>query len=583
MKRHIAAALAAMLFAGPLAAQDTTAARADGKAFGKDLAPAAQAAATTEPDASRIPNFTANPSQSGYFDNPSRMAGDAAATASSNDGYRTMRSSIDNRATFDPATIEATTSRAKDIAADPLQYASGMSVSGSKSRCVPLPQSTASPGRYQATCNTGYKLEASTSTCTIPLAVTVQRTAVYKYYAEVPFHTGLASAISEFSGALADGSCTDIGVADSCQVVRDYGLTPAKKCATYRIDILQCKAEIPGLSGLRYPATGQTWFGQDVTETATTARDESPCANLAADTACTSPVETCTDSDPVTRTVDGAQVTAPCWAWSRDYQCTKMTAAQDCSTLEATPGCTLLHEDCITDEAPCRTFERVYDCPLPPEPSGSQQFICDGDVYCIDGKCETILREANDEFKDAAVALNAMGQARREFDPDTLSLFKGERNTCSSQVFGIINCCKGKGFPLIPGIGLLVALACSSQEILLHQRDSAGLCAYVGTYCSSSFLGICLTKQKVYCCFQSKLSRILQEQGRAQLPKPWGKPKTEQCFGFTIDEFARLDLSGMDFSEVYAEFTGAAKLPDEINAVTEIQQKIEAYYAAHRP
>ena len=64
-----------------------------------------------------------------------------------------------------------------------------------------------------------------------------------------------------------------------------------------------------------------------------------------------------------------------------------------------------------------------------------------------------------------------------------------------------------------------------------------------------------------------------------QLPKPWGKPKTETCTGFTLDEFARLDLSQMDFSEVYAEFTDAAWLPDELETSTIIQQKIQDYYA----
>src|SRR3546814_2130225 len=99
----------------------------------------------------------------------------------------------------------------------------------------------------------------------------------------------------------------------------------------------------------------------------------------------------------------------------------------------------------------------------------------------IDVSCETITREANDEFKDAVVALNEMDQARREFDPATMTLFKGERETCSSKVFGVLNCCKGKGFPLIPGIQFLVMLGCSREEVLLHQRDSQGLCAYVGT------------------------------------------------------------------------------------------------------
>ena len=91
-------------------------------------------------------------------------------------------------------------------------------------------------------------------------------------------------------------------------------------------------------------------------------------------------------------------------------------------------------------------------------------------------------------------------------------------------------------------------------------------------------LGICVTSRDAYCCFGSKLSRILQEQGRTQLNKPWGKPKDAKCEGFTIEEFQRLDLSKMDFAEVYAEFTDAAKLPDEVETMAKIQQKIEDYY-----
>ena len=66
---------------------------------------------------------------------------------------------------------------------------------------------------------------------------------------------------------------------------------------------------------------------------------------------------------------------------------------------------------------------------------------------------------------------------------------------------------------------------------------------------------------------------------------PWGmKPRDRSDMmcagaGFTVDEFARLDLSKMDFSEVYAEFTDAARLPDELQATQDMQQKIEDYYA----
>lgn len=73
----------------------------------------------------------------------------------------------------------------------------------------------------------------------------------------------------------------------------------------------------------------------------------------------------------------------------------------------------------------------------------------------------------------------------------------------------------------------------------------------------------------------------MQEQGRVQLGKPWGAPKTEQCNGFTIEEFASLDLSVMDFTEVYADFMDAAKLPDEVETMSEIQGKIQDYYDLH--
>ena len=106
-------------------------------------------------------------------------------------------------------------------------------------------------------------------------------------------------------------------------------------------------------------------------------------------------------------------------------------------------------------------------------------------------------------------------------------------------------------------------------------------CHKVGTWCSDSFLGVCTSKRTAHCCFESKLSRILQEQGREQLGKPWGAPKREQCRGFSVDEFARLDLSRMDFSEVYAEFQDAAKLPDELGTVATMQQKITDDYAVN--
>ena len=569
MKRPVLspAGLCALLLAlaVPLHAQTTTdAAKADGKAFGRDKAASAQSAATTNPDASRIPNFGGTPSQSGYFDDPDRMSREAASQAATNTGYKAMRDSMDRRARSAPQDLDAAIARSTVISDDPLAYTSGMAIGGSQGRCVPLPPASGAAARYKATCNTGFTAESGIQSCTAVLQASVKTVSDYLYYCP-----------------RLDPECTAFDLS-TCRLT---GSHPGPCLRGYREGTRFICTE-PGDPISEYtclaPVNGIAPISVTTRPVVSTSKDESHCASLARDSNCRSPIETCTDSDPTTRTIDGISVTQPCWAWRRDYQCSRYIPAQDCSALASTPGCKFEQEYCITDEEPCRTFERVYDCPVPDQPANTTQFICDGDVYCIDGSCETIQREAGDEFKDAAVALNAMNQARREFDPDNLTLFKGARESCSSKVFGVLNCCKGKGFPLIPGIQLLVALGCGREEMLLHQKDAQGLCAYVGTYCSSSFLGVCLTKRKVYCCFESKLSRILQEQGRQQLNKPWGKPKTEQCSGFTIDEFARLDLSKMDFSEVYAEFTDAARLPDELQAAQDIQQKIEDYYARAR-
>jgi len=149
-------ALTGVLSTAPARAQSSTAvAKAEGKAFGREKAANAQSAATTDPDAVRIPNFESEAVQSGYFDNPDAMAGAAADQSGSHQGYQAMRSSIDQRVRFAPVDLDATIARSKRISEDPLAYTSGMTVSGTQGRCVPLPAATGTSTRYFATCNIG--------------------------------------------------------------------------------------------------------------------------------------------------------------------------------------------------------------------------------------------------------------------------------------------------------------------------------------------------------------------------------------------------------------------------------------------
>jgi conjugal transfer mating pair stabilization protein TraN len=98
-------------------------------------------------------------------------------------------------------------------------------------------------------------------------------------------------------------------------------------------------------------------------------------------------------------------------------------------------------------------------------------------------------------------------------------------------------------------------LSCDQSDQMVAMRKSNRLCHFLGSYCSKKFLGACLTKKEGYCCFNSHLSRIINEQGREQLGKGWGAPQAANCTGFTAQELQALDFSRMDLTEFYAEIT----------------------------
>lgn len=118
---------------------------------------------------------------------------------------------------------------------------------------------------------------------------------------------------------------------------------------------------------------------------------------------------------------------------------------------------------------------------------------------------------------------------------------------------------------------------CDQQDMETGMLRGSGMCHEVGTYCSSSVLGVCLQKARGHCCFNTKLGRIIQEQGRLQLQSfnanGWGTPQQPFCRGFTPEEFQALDFSKMDLSEYYADI--------EARSLSEIQidmkDRMDAY------
>ena len=107
-------------------------------------------------------------------------------------------------------------------------------------------------------------------------------------------------------------------------------------------------------------------------------------------------------------------------------------------------------------------------------------------------------------------------------------------------------------------------LECPNEPGVTVFRKDAGLCHKVGSYCSKKILGACAVQQQSYCCYISKLSRIINVEGRAQLGRDFGSPENPSCEGFSAQDLERLDFSNMDLSEFYEEIRSRMPNPDDM-------------------
>ncbi len=136
-------------------------------------------------------------------------------------------------------------------------------------------------------------------------------------------------------------------------------------------------------------------------------------------------------------------------------------------------------------------------------------------------------------------------------------------------------------------VGIMIVqemLSCEQQEQILAMRRGQNLCHEVGTYCSKKLpiVKICIEKTKSYCCYNSRLARIINEQGRAQIGKGWGSAESPNCAGLTQEEFAMIDFSRIDLSEFTSEIMANIKMPDVGSmgqqVQSAVQQKVQNYY-----
>ncbi len=100
-------------------------------------------------------------------------------------------------------------------------------------------------------------------------------------------------------------------------------------------------------------------------------------------------------------------------------------------------------------------------------------------------------------------------------------------------------------------VNILVHLIwkCEQREFELGAKKQLKVCHYVGSYCSNDTAFGCIEKREAFCCFNSPMSRILQEQIRPQLGLSWGSPESPNCEGIPVVSLDSVDWNLVDLSE----------------------------------
>ena len=274
-----------------------------------------------------------------------------------------------------------------------------------------------------------------------------------------------------------------------------------------------------------------------------------------------------------TRFINGVSIYQACWKKQRTLQChypntcnTYLTPSRAVTGPPLT--CAEKSKTCKTQIlGVCLEYNVNLDCEERTCKASNLQ--CGETFFCIDGDCYDEVQKQNDNFSEAASGLAALGEAAESFSAENLRVFTGNAASCSKKPIGLSDCCADSGWG--NDIGLT---QCSEEEKSLSDAKEKKLTIELGEYCAEKVLGVCIRKKKSYCQFDSKMTRIIQEQGKQQLGLGFGSKKDPDCSGFTPEQLQQVDFSTIDMSDFYEDLNANMELPN----MQEIQDRINDKY-----
>jgi len=272
----------------------------------------------------------------------------------------------------------------------------------------------------------------------------------------------------------------------------------------------------------------------------------------------------CLDKEP--KTIEGETITRECWKYQDTYGC-QYPCLNNCGPY-LKQGCKHVGSECKFEvNGKCYIWKQRLECP--DKTIEEVKDINNAKWFGINGECGGLPYENNNEFASSIAELSVFGELHKEIQGGINNLFRGQNNQCRKTGWGVKDCCEklrgwGTDFKLT---------SCNEEEQLLAEKRYKNLCHEVGEYNTEKALLVIPKKKTSFCCFTSKLARILHEQGRGQLGIGWGSAESPDCRGLTVDELSRLNFEQMNFSELFADIVQKVKPIDTNKLNLQIKDK----------
>ncbi|SPR13407.1 conjugal transfer protein TraN [Orientia tsutsugamushi] len=266
---------------------------------------------------------------------------------------------------------------------------------------------------------------------------------------------------------------------------------------------------------------------------------------------------------------DKFRVNRPYWKQKILFSCTS-DPKDGCKHLKI-QNCELKNSTCQKSVANiCLLWQ--HDCSYSTEKQTMlHSSLRNNSIFCLGGNCNTPTIIPNRDIAKVA-HLAMLNQMSKDIKTNPVSVFSGKPRKCKKDVFSFLNCCSS-----MTGWRRDIGLSqCKSKEQELALYRKKGYCYYIGTYCSSRIpiLGICLARKSTYCCFQSKLARIFQEEARKQLKIDFGTPECPNCRGLTVKELQKVDFTKINMDELFGDILTKAQNSMNKDIIAGIKDKV---------